>query len=497
MITFNVNCIKGLLVRLTVFAVMACCLVAIALPGAAAVEPVALTVTGDGVKQMVQFTMSELEALPQKTYTYSGYNRWPSLQVYKDMTGPTLKTILDAAGLKDEATLIRLKLAGGAYSDFTREQLLETRYYFPDGENPGDCVDWPPARTEKGKVPVETILALNMSGGKLVYGQRAPNEPNCCKNQMLEGLFPGVIIEVSTATPERWEAPQADIAPGTVAPGTQVTLRHGDGTPYHAIVYYTLDGSEPTYGSYVLNVSYPTFQPEMNKPIPINGNVTIKTRTIGMGKLDSEVMTYQYNTGLPVPVNEVKENTGNNVHFIDTENHWAKEDIYALAEKGIIAGITETEFQPEEKITRAQFAKLLVRALNIEVVKGAALSFTDVPAGVWYHDDVAAAGKAGLVMGNEDGTFAPDENITREQMAVIISRALKMKSATATSDSDLEQVIDKFTDQGDISPWAKQGVALAVSCGILRGTERNAFNPQKAATRAEAASMILRLYKQL
>lgn len=228
-------------------------------------------------------------------------------------------------------------------------------------------------------------------------------------------------------------------------------------------------------------------------------------------KLDSEVVTYQYNTGSPTQSNEVKENTANKAedevkgtvqpvsakHFADIENHWAKDDIYALVEKGIIAGITDTEFKPEEEITRAQFAKLLVNALGIKVDQGAALSFKDVPAGAWYHDDVAAAVKAGLIMGIDDSIYAPDENITREQMAVIISRALKMKSTAAISDSDAEQVIDKFTDKGDISPWARQGIALAVNCGILSGADRNAFAPQKSATRAEAASMILRLYKQV
>lgn len=520
--------IKGLLAGLALSIMFF--LAVVAPQVSAAAEPVALTVTGNGVNHTVQFTMDELKALPQKTYTYSGYNHWPSLQVFKNLTGPTLKSILDVAGLKDNATSIRVKSASGAYSDFTKAQLLdEPRYYFPDGENPGDCVGWPVVRSEKGKVPVETILAFNMTGGKLVYGQRAPNEPTCCKNQMLEGLLPGVTIEVSTAPLERWEAPHADVAPGTVAPGTKVTLQHGDGTPYHAIVYYTLDGSEPTYGSNILNISYPSFQPEMNKPIPVNGKVTIKTRTIGLGKLDSEVVTFQYNTGAPAQASGVEENTAgkgeeantpkddrqaeetNNAageakgtiqpvsvkHFADIESHWAKDDIYALVEKGIIAGVTDTEFRPEDEVTRAQFAKLLVNALNIKFDKGAALSFKDVPAGAWYHDVVAAAVKAGLVKGGDDGIFAPDENITREEMAVIISQALKMKSAAAITDFETEQIINKFTDKEDISALARQGIALAVRSGILSGADRNTFAPHRSVTRAEAASVILRLYKQL
>jgi len=106
------------------------------LQNASADEPVALTVTGEGVNKEVKFTMADLQALPQKTYTYSGYNHWPGLKIFKDMTGPSLKSILDAAGLKDNATLLKFKPSGGKYVhvDFTKAQLLdEARYYFPAG----------------------------------------------------------------------------------------------------------------------------------------------------------------------------------------------------------------------------------------------------------------------------------------------------------------------------------------------------------------------------
>ncbi len=511
--SFRLNKLLATIVGLSMIAGL---LVLVAPQVAGAAEPVALTVTGDGVEKTVQFTLAELEALPQKTYTYSGYNHWPSLQIFKDMKGPTLKTILDAAGLKDNAVMIRCELADDVFSEFTRAQLLdEPRYYFPDGEDEDNLGKWPPTRSEKGKVPVETMLALNESNGKIIYGQCAVNEPTCCKNQMLGGLCQGGTIEVLIAPPAQWEAPTADLAPGLVAPGTEVTIQHRDGTPYHAIVYYTLDGSEPAYGSNVFNISYPTFQPELNKPIPINGNVVIKTKTIGMGKLDSEMVTYQYNTGLPAQSGAVEEKTAGKAeeaskaenagavaspeqarHFADIEGHWAENDIYSLSDKGIIDGMTATEFKPEEKITRAQFAKLLITALNIEVKKDAALPFSDVPAVAWYHDYVAAAVQADLIMGYTGSIFAPDENITREQMAVILSRALKMKSSAAVN-GNAGQVLDKFADKGEISPWAGQEIALAISRGLVSGMSEDTFGPQITATRAQAAAMVLRLYQQV
>lgn len=273
-------------------------------------DSIVLTVKGNGVAETKEFTMSDLKALPQVTYDYSGYNHWPSLQVFKSATGPTLESVLNAAGLKSEATMIRFAQKNGGYGDYTVKQLLkDERYYYPDGTTGDLGVEtWPPKRTEEGKSTVPTIIALSFKSkdtgenieletGKLLYGQRSPLEPTACKSEQTEGFLNGGSIMVTTATPETWEAPHADAASGTVVPGTRVKLQHRDGTPYGAIVYYTLDGSDPTVKSNIANISYPNFQPQLNAPIPITQSVTIKAITIGVGKLDSPVATYHYDLG--------------------------------------------------------------------------------------------------------------------------------------------------------------------------------------------------------
>lgn len=477
--------LKKFLVGLVGLSIMAMFLVIPGSPELRAGGPVVLTVMGDGVEKEVEFTMDDLQALPQKTYTYSGYNHWPALKVFENMTGPTLKSILDQAGLKDNATLLKFKPSGGKYVhvDFTKAQLLdEPRFYFPEGEDPGDVTEWPPKRSEKGKIPVETIIALNDSHGRVCFGQRAPNEPTGGDCVMIQEVCNNGKIEVSTETLKHWEPPTADPPSGKIALGTKVNLVKPEKVPDNVMMYYTKDGSEPGYGSYIFNISYPSFQPAFNAPVPVNQKLTIKAKTIGFGKLDSETVTFQYEA--------VRQ-------LADIENHWARNDINALVEKGIIAGVSDTEFKPEDKITRAQFARILVTALNLQVDKGGALYFKDVPASAWYHDAVAAAVNSGLISGYGDGAFAPDANISREELVVIISRALEMKTSSTAVDTDCEQIISQFTDQGEISPWAREGIALAVSSGIVCGGSEDRFAPKVSATRAEAAVMVLRLYNQI
>lgn len=112
--------------------------------------------------------------------------------------------------------------------------------------------------------------------------------------------------------------------------------------------------------------------------------------------------------------------------FSDIGSHWAKEDIELLASKLIINGISDELFAPDESLTRAQFAALLVRSLGIVRDETSDPSFHDVSSDAWYADAVAIASKAGLVTGYADGSFRPDERISREQITVMLARHLPM-----------------------------------------------------------------------
>ncbi|TDG00533.1 S-layer homology domain-containing protein [Paenibacillus piri] len=176
-----------------------------------------------------------------------------------------------------------------------------------------------------------------------------------------------------------------------------------------------------------------------------------------------------------------------NKSFADMIGHWAREDVELLASKLLVDGSSDTAFTPQNPITRAEFAALLVRATGLAELHG--MAFPDV-AKEWFAGAVGAAAQAGLIVGFEDGTFRPDGAITREQMAVMIVRAMELAGKKADSDP---RKLMAFEDNAQVSEWAKAGVAGAVNAGIVNGMTDKAFAPNGQATRAEAAVMLKRL----
>ncbi|MBE0466980.1 MAG: S-layer homology domain-containing protein, partial [Candidatus Desulforudis sp.] len=184
--------------------------------------------------------------------------------------------------------------------------------------------------------------------------------------------------------------------------------------------------------------------------------------------------------------------------FTDIVGHWAQQDIETMVELGLVAGISDTEFAPNRTITRAEFAALLVRAVGIDAGDVTTSRFADVKAGAWYHNVVNAAADAGLVSGYSATTFGPNDQITREQMASMVTRALAYKGKGVTlTDAEVEAKLAGFSDRNEIADWAQRSVAEAVESGIVAGRTLDTFAPKADATRAEGAVMILRMYNQI
>lgn len=181
----------------------------------------------------------------------------------------------------------------------------------------------------------------------------------------------------------------------------------------------------------------------------------------------------------------------NKVSFNDISSveSWAGRQIQVVAAKGAIEGKAAGVFAPKDAVTRAEFAKMLIRALNLEN-SSATESFSDVNASDWFTPYVAAAVEKGIIQGRSSDRFAPKDQISRAEMATMISRALKA-SGKLKEVSDTSAVLSQFTDANQINSSLKADVALAASNGLVIGANGK-FNPNISATRAEAAVMIYR-----
>ncbi|MDF2935162.1 MAG: hypothetical protein K0Q90_535 [Paenibacillaceae bacterium] len=173
--------------------------------------------------------------------------------------------------------------------------------------------------------------------------------------------------------------------------------------------------------------------------------------------------------------------------FGDLKGHWSQQDVQLLAGKLVVNGQAQGVFAPDASITRAEFAALLVRALGLQADASGVSGAKDVASGAWYAGVLGAAVKAGLMEGFEDGTLRPEARITRSELAVMTSRAMKAAGKPGTGGSL------QFADAESIPQWAREAVSASVGAGIIQGAEGNRFAPDRQATRAEAAVMLKRL----
>ncbi|MDK2881404.1 MAG: hypothetical protein PWQ99_1179 [Clostridia bacterium] len=184
--------------------------------------------------------------------------------------------------------------------------------------------------------------------------------------------------------------------------------------------------------------------------------------------------------------------------FKDVTSHWARETIELMAMRLIARGISEDSFAPDQKLSRAQFAAFLVRALDVEEETPQVRTFSDVPPDHWGYRAIEAAFREGLVAGTGAGRFEPERAIKREEMAVILAAVLKRNGiATALTDTQRDEVLKGYGDSDRISEWAKEGLAVCVSKGIIKGRAEAALAPLGSATRAEAVVVLENLLRLL
>ncbi|WP_187274027.1 S-layer homology domain-containing protein [Paenibacillus sp. N3.4] len=176
------------------------------------------------------------------------------------------------------------------------------------------------------------------------------------------------------------------------------------------------------------------------------------------------------------------------VNLSDITGHWAEVSIKKAVNSGIVNGYPDGTFKPNHTVTREEFAVMLMNTLKPQG-EGAVLTFTDTAKiGNWAQKAVAQAFQAGIIKGYEDGSFRPEAEITRAEMAVMLANAwgLAVEADTVTG----------FADDKDVPAWSKGAVAAMKKQKIIEGKGANEFAPTAATTRAEAVTVLLNMLAQ-
>ncbi len=183
-----------------------------------------------------------------------------------------------------------------------------------------------------------------------------------------------------------------------------------------------------------------------------------------------------------------------NRDFTDTAAHWAYETLVMMGARSVARGYPDGSFVPDGRVTRGEFAALLLRALGRQTIAPEVASFSDVEPWMWHYRAIETCVKLGLVTGYEDGSFRPDAQISRQEMAAMIVRAMTLvRTAPVLTAGEADELLGKFVDASGIGGWAVEPVAKAVKTGIVLGRTETTFEPTGEATRAEAVVMLKRL----
>ena len=175
--------------------------------------------------------------------------------------------------------------------------------------------------------------------------------------------------------------------------------------------------------------------------------------------------------------------------FTDVKSgDWFYEAVQYVYDKGMMTGVSADRFAPASTTTRGMIVTILYRLENEPAVSGGS-AFTDVESGAWYADAVAWAAANDIVNGTSATTFAPNSPITREQMAAILYRYAAYKGYDVSQKADLSG----YTDAASISDYAKDALAWANAQKLITGVTDTTLNPQGSATRAQVATILMRL----
>lgn len=180
--------------------------------------------------------------------------------------------------------------------------------------------------------------------------------------------------------------------------------------------------------------------------------------------------------------------------FADAQSGWYKPAVDFAQVSGLMAGIGDGKFAPTLTTTRAMVAEVLYEAEGAPSVEGMTCPLTDIKAGEWYTDAVIWAYNAGVVAGRSDGTFCPDDTITRQEMAVMLYGWMGGGESLLDAEQ-IQYALAQFADGADVAPWAQEAVAYCYLAGLMVGNDAGCFDPLGSLERAQLAQVFCSFYE--
>ena len=267
-------------------------------------------------------------------------------------------------------------------------------------------------------------------------------------------------------------APTASLAPGSYV-GTQTVALSTTTSPSLTKIYYTTDGSDPKTSETTQTYT---------EPLTIDKTMTVKAYTSGLqGEyLASDVAEFAYT------ITASHEDNCPSADYTDVDTGaWYHEAIDFAIENDLMNGVGDNIFNPDGNLSRAMMVRILWNMEDQPTnVSG---SYSDVVAGAWYEKAVLWATANNIVNGYPDGSFGPDNSITRQEMAAILYRYAQFKEYDMTAEDDLT----RFPDGDETAEWAETFVRWAVAEGLLNGGDDGTLDPAGTATRAEVAQIFM------
>jgi len=349
---------------------------------------------------------------------------------------------------------------------------------YPKDYGTADGIKEPEVRSEINENGKQVILTGDVRGS--VYYTLNGETPNPSNAKLYTGPFTiPATTTVKAVSVLQWNGLKSDVVTATVkytpAETPAITLNNGqlsmECATAGATIYYTVDGSVPTKESAVYT-----------EPIEAAKGTTYRAAAIAKGYEMSPAAMLTW--------------TDNGNVFTDISvDDWCYEAVDSAVTAGVFRGVTATEFAPDRAFSRAMLVAVLYRIAGEPQQEELNLPFKDVSDAYWCADAISWAYSEGIISGYDDGSFKPVSGVSRQALCAMLARYMRYAgkdlSAAATG------ALEGFKDAGSISPAFTEDVDILCSLGVVLGYKDGTVRPQNGATRAQAATMLMRMLNML